>query len=184
MTRRGDLLDLAARRTVYGVIEAFPGLHLSEVARQAGLAPNHAKYHVLYLERHGLVSASEEGGLLRCFPRIEGRLGPQEAIQAQDKTILAVLRQAVPLHATLLLLDRGEATHGDLDAVIPVSRTTLHYHMGKLEAARIVEGRREGRTRVYRLREPDRVLGLLLRYRPPDALVQGFLEAWEAVVVP
>lgn len=166
---------------MYRCVEDYPGLHLSEVARQCGLEVNHAKYHVAYLERHGLVSSREEGGRQLVFPRKEGPLGPQEAVGADDKAVLALLRQPVPLHAVLVLLDRGECGHADLDAAIPVSRTTLHYHMAKLEKAGLVASWRAGKERRYRLADQDRVLGLLLRYRPPDSLVAGFLEAWEAL---
>lgn len=100
---------------------------------------------------------------------------------ADDKAVLALLRQPVPLHAVLVLLDRGECSHADLDAAIPVSRTTVHYHMGKLEKAGVVESWRDGKERRYRLKDGDRLFALLVRYRPPDQLVSGFLEAWEAL---
>ena len=159
----------------------MPGLHLSELARQCGLDTNHAKYHLERLERHGLVSRREEGGYSTWFPRKEGPVGPQEAVGADDKRVLALLRQPVPLHAVLVLLDRGESSHAELDAAIPVSRTTLHYHMGKLEAAGVVASWRDGRERRYRLADEDGLMALLVRYRPPDQLVAGFLEAWEAL---
>lgn len=162
-------------------VEDFPGLHLSEVARQCGMDTNHAKYHLGYLQKHGLVSSKGDGGYTVFFPRRAGPLGTQEAVDAGDKAVLALLRQPVPLHAVLVLLDRGSCSHAELDAKIPVSRTTLHYHMGKLEKAGVVASRKEGRERLYSLADGDRVLGLLLRYRPPDSLVAGFLEAWEAL---
>jgi predicted transcriptional regulator len=166
---------------VYQRVEEFPGLHLSELARQCGLETNHAKYHLAALEKHGLVSSRMEGGLQLFFPRREGPLGTQEAVDANDKVVLALLRQPLPLHAVLVLLDRGECSHAELDAAVAVSRTTLHYHMGKLEKAGIVESWKEGKERRYRLKEGDRLFGLLVTYRPPDKLVAGFLEAWEAL---
>lgn len=167
---------------MYRCVEGFPGLHLREVARQCGMDANHAKYHLGYLEKHGLVSSKEEGGYTLFFPRREGPLGAQEAVDAGDKAVLALLRQPVPLHAVLVLLDRsGDVAHADLDAALDVSRTTIHYHMAKLEKAGVVASRREGRERVYRLVDHDRILALLLRYRPPDSLVAGFLEAWDAL---
>ncbi|MHB1262644.1 MAG: helix-turn-helix domain-containing protein, partial [Thermoplasmatota archaeon] len=63
LLRRDDLLALEARRRVYQNVEEFPGLHLSEVARQCGLETNHAKYHLDALEKHGLVSSRMEGAL-------------------------------------------------------------------------------------------------------------------------
>lgn len=181
LASRDDLLSLEARRRVFQHVEAYPGLHLSEIARQCDLETNHAKYHLAYLEKHGLVSNRMEGALQVFFPRREGPLGRQEAVAADDKSVLALLRQPVPLHAVLLLLDRGECSHGDLDAAIPVSRTTLHYHLAKLERAGVLDSRKDGKERRYRLKEPERLLGLLVRYRPPDKLVAGFLQTWEAL---
>lgn len=177
-----DLLELEARRRVYRRVEEFPGLHLSEVARQCGLETNHAKYHLAYLERHGLVSSREEGSYQVFFPRREGPLGQQESVDAADKAVLALLRQPVPLHAVLVLLARdGGCSHAELVAELPVGRSTVHYHLGKLERAGVVSSRRDGKERVYTLADGDRLLGLLVRYRPPDSLVAGFLEAWETL---
>ena len=181
LASRDDLLALEARRKVYRCVEEFPGLHLREVARQCGLDPNHAKYHLQSLEKHGLVSSREQGAYQVFFPRAEGPLGPQETVGRDEKESLALLRQPVPLHTVLLLLDAEACTHAELEERLPVKRTTLHYHMGKLERAGLVESWREGKERKYRLREGDRVLALLVRYRPPDRLVAGFLEAWEAL---
>jgi predicted transcriptional regulator len=166
---------------VFRCVEEFPGLHLREVARQCGMDPNHAKYHLQALERHGLVSSREQGAYQVFFPRAEGPLGPQETVGRDEKEALALLRQPVPLHAVLLLLDRGACAHAELEAEVPVKRTTLHYHMAKLERAGLVQSWREGKERRYRLAEADRMLALLVRYRPPDRLVAGFLEAWEAL---
>lgn len=172
---------MEARRKVYQRVEEFPGLHLREVARQCEMDPNHAKYHLAALEKHGLVSSKEQGGFQVFFPRAEGPVGPKDVVDRADKDALVLLRQPVPLHAVLVLLDREACTHSELESLLPVKRTTLHYHMGKLERAGLVESWREGKERRYRLREGDRVLGLLVRYRPPDKLVAGFLEAWEAL---
>ena len=178
---RDGLLDLDARRRVFDAVQRYPGLHLSELARHAGLEVNHAKYHLQRLQRHGLVSSRDADGRQAFFPKREGPLGAQEAIAADDQRVLALLRQPVPLHAVLVLLERGECGHADLDAAIPVARTTLHYHMGKLERSGLVASWREGKERRYRLADAARVEALLVRYRPPDRLVAGFLEAWEAL---
>ena len=166
---------------MFRCVEAVPGLRLADVAREAGLDPKHAKYHLDYLAKHGLVSSRDEGAHQVYFTRAEGPLGLQETVDAADKQVLALLRQPVPLHAVLVLADAGECSHSDLEAALPVSRTTVHHHMAKLERAGVVASWREGKERRYRLADHDRVLGLLLRYRPPDRLVAGFLEAWEAL---
>ena len=181
---QADVMGVAARRRLHRLVRDFPGLHLSEVARQAGLETNHAKYHLDQLARHGLVSALGEAGRVRFYPRRPGPLGAQEALSAADKRVLAILRQPVPLQAVVLLADRGTMTHAELEAEVPVRRSTLHYHMAKLVRAGIVQRGEKGRERTYDLADPDRTMDLLMQYRPPDALVKGFLQAWEALRLP
>lgn len=184
LAKRDDLLELDARRRIYEHVERFPGLHLREIARSTGMDPNHAKYHLLYLEKNGLVSSREEGGYWRFFAKAEGRLGPQEVLSPQDKGVLALLRQPVPLHCILVLLNDAEASIEALSQRIGVAHSTLLYHLGKLERAGLVVSRKEGRLRVVRLAEPERLQSYLVRFRPPDSLVAGFLEAWEQLELP
>lgn len=184
LVRGGDVLALAARRRLYQYVQEFPGLHLREIARGVELDPNHAKYHLSYLERHGLVSSRREGGYWRFFARTPGPLGPQEVVAPQDKRVLSILRRPYPLHVTLLLLDLGQAPSESLRSTMGVSRSTLQYHLRNMEAAGLLQSRREGRNRIYELVRPEELLGHLLRYRPPDGLVQSFLEAWEQLEFP
>lgn len=179
LATRNDLLELETRRRVFEAVAKFPGLHLRELARQLDLDPNHAKYHLTYLEKHGLVSSRKDEGYWRFFPREAGSVGLRDVVSVDKKRVLSFLRRPVPLHAVLILLDRGRATQGELADAVGVAQATLHYHLGKMEASNLIASRREGRERVYELANAQEILDLLVRYRPPDALVQGFLDAWE-----
>lgn len=176
-----DHLALETRRRIYNLLQEYPGLHLSEVARRAELGTNHAKYHLEVLEDHGLVSSRKEDGYWRFFPKVESDLGPKEVLDQRDKDLLSLLRREIPLHITLLMLEAGEATHSDLLEEVDVSGSTLHYHLSKMEDADLLESRKEGRKRFYWIDEPDQVAKLLIRYEPPDELVAGFLDAWESL---
>lgn len=179
LARRDDLLALESRRTVYQFLERYPGLHLREVARGTGMDPNHVKYHLQSLEKNGLVSSRKEDGYWRFWPTESSSVGKREVLSPKDKKVVALLRREVPLHVTLLLLEQGEAKVKDLVEKVGVSQSTLSYHLRKMEKDGLVEARKEGRERHYRLIEHDRIQGLLLQYKPPDSLVKGFLEAWE-----
>lgn len=180
LARRGkDHLELEARRRLFDHLKRYPGLHLSEIARGVGLETNHTKYHLEYLEKHGLVSSRKEDGYWRFFPRTEGTTGMRDILSVEDKKLLSFLRRPVPLHVTLILMERGEATHGEISEEVDVSPATAHYHLKKMEGAALLESRKEGRSRFYWVHDPDRVLDLLIQYKPPDDLVSGFLEAWE-----
>ena len=181
LIRRDDLLELESRRRVFEYVQRFPGLHLREVARGTGLHPNHVKYHLQYLQKHELVSSRKEDGYWRFFPREEGSVGLRETVGADKKHILALLRQPVPLHTVLVLMERTQCSQGELAQAVGVAQATLHYHLGKMERQGLVQSWKDGRERFYRLQDENIVADLLLRFRPPDALVQGFLDAWESL---
>lgn len=183
LIRRDDLLELESRRRVFEYVQKFPGLHLREIARGTGLHPNHVKYHLQYLQKHDLVSSRKEHGYWRFFPREEGSVGLRETVGADKKQILALLRQPVPLHTVLILLERGQASQGELAQSVGVAQATLHYHLGKMERNALVTSWKEGRERYYKVGNEAVVAELLLRFRPPDALVQGFLDAWETLQI-
>ncbi len=178
------LLELRARRRIFDHVKTFPGLHLRELARQVDLDPNHVRYHVRYLEQHGLVSGIREGGYVRYFPRVVGPVGYQDVLSPREKAALAVLRRPAPLRIVLVLLDRETASVGALAAEINLAHSTVNYHLRRMAAAGVVELRRNAGGRKYALTDPEAVLAQLVRHRPPDALVQGFLEAFEALDLP
>lgn len=179
-----DPLDLETRKRVYEQVAEYPGLHLSEIARRVDMDTNHTKYHLRVLERHDLISSRKEGGYWRFYPREESDLGPREVLEPEEKRWLSLLRRRVPLQATLVLLDRGEASAGELADEIDIAASTLHYHASKMEDAELVASRKDGRHRVYSLTDPERIAQLVVRYEPPDELVKGFLEAWEELEFP
>jgi DNA-binding transcriptional ArsR family regulator len=49
-------------------------------------------------------------------------------------------------------LARTPATAGELASELPVTRAAVVQHLKRLEAARLVEARTDGRRRVYRIR--------------------------------
>jgi predicted transcriptional regulator len=181
LIRRDDLLELESRRRVFEYVQKFPGLHLREIGRGTSLHPNHVKYHLQYLQKHDLVSSRKEDGYWRFFPREEGSVGLRETVGADKKQLLALLRQPVPLHTVLLLLERGQASQGELAQGVGVAQATLHYHLGKMERTGLVVSWKDGRERYYKVGNERVIAELLLRFRPPDALVQGFLDAWETL---
>ena len=180
--RRDELLLLDVRKRLYDQVCTYPGLHLRELARATGLDPNHAKYHLTYLEKHDLLSSRKEDGYWRFYAKADGTLG-QDSVSPAEKNVLALLRKAAPLHLTLLLLERGTVPVQELSGATGLARSTLYYHLGKMEKAGFVVPEMAGRERAYRLAEPERMLDVLMRYKPPDALVAGFLEAWEALEI-
>lgn len=177
-------LENEVRKRVYEQVQEYPGLHLSELARNVEVDTNHAKYHLRVLEDNGLVSSRRDDGYWRFYPRVDADVGQREVLQPRDKEYLSLLRRKVPLRVTLVLLDREEANATILQDELDIAASTVHYHTSKMEDAGLLESSKEGRQRIYSLTEPERVQRLLRDHRPPDRLVEGFLEGWEEFEFP
>lgn len=179
LSRRENLLELDNRRQIYECLQAFPGLHLREIARQVDMDPNHAKYHLQYLEKHGLASSQEDDGYWRFWPKEDGAAGARDVLGREDKEALAFLRRPVPFRVIWILLNEETLSQQALLEHVDVSQSTLHYHLSKMESAGIISSRKPTRERLYQLDDADRMLGLVMTYKPPKGMVKGFLEAWD-----
>lgn len=160
---------LRLRKRLVRLVEEFPGLHLREIARQAEMSEALALYHLDQLEDAGVVESRTEEQFRRFFPSA----GP--GIEEADRDLMALLRQRVPLQVALLLLDKGEATHGDITKELDLAKSTVSYHLDKLNKAEFVTTTEGG---TFRLEEPRRVERLLLRWEPPRSLTDRFTTLW------
>lgn len=162
------------RKRVYDAVRRYPGIHLRALQRNLGISAALAQYHVKRLEEAGFLESREQGAYVRWYPTSKGK---SAAVVAEDMPILGLLREEVPLHIALLLLDFGPLSHGDLVARVGVAKSTVSYHLAKLAEAGIVEREPAG-TRV-RLSERDRIYRLLLAYTPTPDLRDAFADLWE-----
>ena len=167
--------DVETRRRILQLVNQYPGLHLREVQRRVKSSVHLVEYHLNVLERLSLVESHEEGGYRRFFPAQGGRAG----LTPQERSWLSLLRQNVPLGVTLYLLDRTRATHGELADVVPVTKSTLTYHLKNMERAGLVA--REP-SKALRLARPDEVLAILRAHRPTPDLVAAWGEMWADIV--
>lgn len=164
-----DPLELATRRRLYAVVKEYPGIHVREAARQLGTSMALVEYHLALLRDHGLVGVSKEDGYARLYPTDAPAPSPAE----REK--VGLLRQRLPLRVTLTLLDDGPAKHKDLAQALGLGKSTLSFHLRKLEAAGLVVRDAEGR---FAVEDPPRVLRLLLAYPPTQDLRQAFADVW------
>ncbi len=159
---------LGIRKRLVHMVEEFPGLHLREIARQAEMSEALALYHLDQLEENGVVESRTEEQFRRFFP------ADTPSIEEEDRDLMALLRQRVPLQIALYLLDVGSATHGQVTDQLQLAKSTVSYHLEKLGKADFVT-QEQGR---FRLREPRRVERLLLRWEPPRSLTDRFTTLW------
>jgi predicted transcriptional regulator len=176
-----EVLDLKSRRRIFEFIQQYPGLHLRELERQLGMDVRAIRYHLDFLERHDAITSMSQDGYLRYYPREWDEGYFRERIGPYEKRALGILRQRVPLHLVLLLLDRGEVSSEDLQQEAGIAASTLSYHLKKLSKLELVESRSVGKRKVYSVRDPQAVVQLVMKYRPTEDLIESFIELWEKV---
>lgn len=157
---------MAARQQVLGFVQRYPGVHVREIERQLGLPSRLAAYHLAQLEGEGKVQCVQEPGFSRYFPA----LGKPRWSRAEMQ-FLCLMRNAVALRITLLLLSEGEAAQGDIARRLKLAKASTSYHLALLLDAGMAGVRQQGRRRLYRLRDPAWVTGMLANFTPiPDDL--------------
>jgi predicted transcriptional regulator len=159
---------IALRRKILELIERFPGLHLRDLARRADLSEALAGYHLEALEREGFVQSRFDAFYRRFFAVKVA--GPSTA----DQQLLAQLRQRVTADLAIHLLEQSPATQTALTKKLGLAKSTVSYHISKLEASGLVVVAPEG----IRLKEPERVRRILLTWRPPADVTERFSEMW------
>jgi predicted transcriptional regulator len=164
------------RRRILGLVNQYPGLHLRELQRRASTSAALVEYHLNALERIGLVTSQEEGGYRRFFPARDART----PLGRTEKLWLGILRQSVPLGIVLYLIEHETAAHKEIADVVPVTKSTLTYHLKNLEAAGIIV-RDPPLGRAFRLSDRARLLTLLRAYQPTPDLVASYGSMWDQI---
>ena len=175
-----ELLELETRRSIYTLVLNHPGLHLREIQRQLGMHVNLVEYHLHQLIASELVVSVEQGGYNRFFPAQAPGSGKQvDRLTSQDKRVLGMMRQPMPLRIMVYLLAAGQAQHKDVCQHLGCAPSTLTYHMKKLIKAQIVAQKTAGEGKGYQLTDRRSVARLLMLYRPaPFDQVDAFTELW------
>lgn len=173
MSKRSEghaLLDLEMRRRLASLVQAYPGLHVREAARQLATSTALVEYHLGLLSEAGLVDVRRDDRYARMYPVA----GPRP--DKHEQRLLALLRERMALRIMLYLLDLGEPTkHGELANALGLGKSKLSFHLRKLEAAGLVAKGADGSFAVL---QPRRVQRLLWTYQPTPDLLEEFADAW------
>lgn len=163
-----------ARRRVLESVLDFPGLHVRAIARLLGASPSLVEYHAGQLLDAELITEAVHEGYRRFFPR-PGPAGPSLA----DCSLLALLREEIPLHVTLLVLEADRPLpHKALAANVAVAKSTLSFHLAKMVEGGLIAKRSDG---AYELVDAARVAELLVRWRPDPHLLSTHFALWLAL---
>jgi len=169
-----DVLELETRRKIYDLVAKNPGLHLSKIAELLNMRVSLAEYHLIYLVKNQIIIPVKESGYLRFY--VKGKIG------AEDKRILALLRQDVPLRIVLFLLKNVALQHKDILRNVDVAPSTLSYHLKKLVGHGIVQVQTYGEERGYSISNKELIIRLLIQYKPYN-LIDSFKDVWVDLTV-
>ncbi|HVL87092.1 MAG TPA: winged helix-turn-helix transcriptional regulator [Candidatus Thermoplasmatota archaeon] len=168
----GDLLELDARKRIYGYVAKHPGAYLREMERELGLSQGQLNYHLDLLEKRGLLVSEKEAYTKRYF--IHGGEG------YAYRKIVPVLKPRATRSLIVEILRAGWITHGELAERVRLSSSTVTYHAKRLVEKEVVERTRAYGLVYYRVRDPEAVVDALTAIRESlmDAAVDRFLAGW------
>lgn len=166
------LLTLETRKKIFEYVSAFPGAYLREIARSLHLSLGAVEYHLDRLTQGGLLSCRVHRAKKRYFVAAE--------VSYQDEVMIASLRQEVPRQILVHLLGNPGATFRSLLGIVPVSKSTLSFHMKRLVEAGLVKEDRAGREKRYQVERGEKAAELVTRMRGSlmDDAVDSFVESW------
>jgi predicted transcriptional regulator len=164
-------IELEARRRIYEFVVSNPGTHLRAIKDHLNMPMGQLEYHLRYLEQQGLLGSKEDRYYKRFFP---------SEMSASDRRVMSAIRQEKPRQIVIFIIMHPDTDHRSIQEETDVKASTLSFYMKDLIDKGVVGKRREGRRSLYTVLEVDKVVKLLITYRPSflDRLVDRFLETW------
>lgn len=133
MPERERLLEQPVRRRLLDLIASRPGIHGSELSREAGEAWGTVQYHLSLLHKNDLVHAMETGRERRYFlPGLE----PARA------RLLALMNQGRRPEVAQFIRDHPGSRQIDVCEALDVSRKTFRGAVQPLVAEHLIHERR------------------------------------------
>jgi len=171
-----DVLGLGIRRRIYQNILKYPGLHLSQIARNLTIPRTTLLYHLNFLKRENLLFGKSEGRFTRYYVK--------KTVGNADKVILGLLRQQIPRRIILFLFLYPEHSRFDLSQDLEIPTSTLSFHLKKLMSLEIIERRRLGHSYAYRIKHQKQLYTVLITYEKSlsDDVLDPFLEYVKYVI--
>jgi predicted transcriptional regulator len=168
---RPVVIELETRRRIYDFVVANPGTHLRAIKEELEMPMGQLEYHLHYMEQRGLLEAKEDRYYKRFFPA---------DMSATDRRVLSAIRQEKPRQIVLLVLQEPGVDHRSIQQGLGIGASSLSFYMKDLIGKEIIVKDRQGRRSLYTVKDTERVVRLLITYRPSflDKMVDRFLETW------
>ena len=164
------IVGLETRKKIYDIISKNPGVHALRIAEILQLSAQLVDYHLYYMQRDNLIVYEKESGYKRCY--IKGEIG------TEDKKMLSLLRQDIPLSIVFFLLKNPYSRHKDIFKSLNLSSARLSYHLKKLVKNGIVTESSSGEKNGYIVKDNKEIIRFLIRYKP-TSITKKVKDTWE-----
>lgn len=144
--------DDETKEALHGYLRAHPGVHFSKLRDDLTLGTGETQYHLRQLVEAGTIITEKDGDYRRYYP--SGRFN------GFQRRTLGWLRRETPQAIVLELLVSPTAPASELAEAVGVADSTVRSHLTALADAGVVTRGDAG----YRVRKPETVLTLILRY--------------------
>lgn len=145
---KSDVLNNKVRETMVQAIRADPGITPPQLQELTGAGWSTVVYHLGVLEKNKLVSSLIDGRHKRFFP--------YENVNWSDRGRIAVLKNEQSRHLYEMILQEPGVGPSDLSSRVGVSRSTIYWHVERLEKAGLV-GRDRQRLKTVFFANPPAV---------------------------
>jgi len=165
------------REEIHEIVAKTPGIHLSKIAEILEISAQLADYHLLNMEKNNEVIAIKDKGSYYKRYYIE-----EIEIGSDDKKIIAILRDEIPLKIILLLLDSHSLKHKEIYQILKISPSKLSYHLTKLMNKGIIDVISHGKEKGYLLKNKKGIARILKKYEKHlgrHIAIENFNNLWK-----
>ena len=142
--RRDEILDHETRGLLKGFIYAEPGVHYNEILRRLNLSNGTASYHLMALEREGIIKSRSCGRLKRFYPAEMKFIDIPPKLGMIQEIILRTVQQKEGL------------SQREIARVLEISHSNVNRQVKKLVEMGFLRLVREGvTTRCYLVERKD-----------------------------
>ena len=167
------VLELENRRKIYELVRKYSGSHFRELERKSKIPIGILKYHLDFLNKHGLIKQEKDGNNTRYF---------LANIKFENMKLLGFLRQKSTRRILLFILTNEKSYYQDIVKFVELSQSTVSWHIKKLIKANIISEIKEGKKLMYSLLiDENELIKLFVYYKESffDSLVNKAAEMWD-----
>jgi len=133
------MTETAPRDEIAECVERNPGIHFNELVRSVSLATGQVQYHMYSLIEDGVVDGTELYGRKHYYP---------DGYPEEERGAVALLRRETAREIVVHLIENGESHPDEIAESLGIARSTLEWHLGRLEEQSLVEKERGPDNRV------------------------------------